>query len=138
MKTIKKLSAIFLMAAACAAWPAAAQTNTPPATNAQVAPRPRIPRYTGTITGVDSANMILSIKGRTGTPDNKLKITHDTKIRKDGQPAQFSDAAEGLRVNATYKKGDDGVSTAITLNIMTKPPTPKKTPAPAPATKAPE
>ena len=104
MKTIKKLSAILLAVAACAAWPAMAQTNTPPGTNAKVAPRPRIPRYNGTITGVDSTNMILSLKARTGQPDNKLKITHDTKIRKDGQPAQFSDAAEGLHVNASYKK----------------------------------
>jgi len=129
MKTIKKLSAILLAVAACAAWPAMAQTNTPPGTNAKVAPRPRIPRYNGTITGVDSTNMILSLKARTGQPDNKLKITHDTKIRKDGQPAQFSDAAEGLHVNASYKKEDDGTWTALTVNIVTKPPVRRAPPA---------
>jgi hypothetical protein len=129
MKTIKKLSAILLAAAVFAAWPAMAQTNTTPSTNAPATSRPRAPRFVGTITSVDSTNMILSLKGRRGTPDNKVKITSKTKIKKDGEPAQFSDAVEGVRVNGSGKKDEDGVWTATTLNIVTKAPPPKVPPA---------
>jgi hypothetical protein len=133
MKTMTKLSAILLAVAACATWPAMAQPDAPPpTTNAPVAPRPRPLRFNSTITSVDSANMVLSLKGRAGSPDNKLKITHDTKIKKDGQPAEFSDALEGLHVSGSYKKSDDGVWTATTLNIVTKAPAPKPPPAAAP------
>jgi hypothetical protein len=135
MKTIKKLLAIFLAAAVCAAWPAMAQTNAPPATNTPARPATRTPRFGGTVTTIDSANMILSYKGRPGNPDNKVKITSKTKIKKDGQPAQFSDVVEGVRVNGTGKKDDDGVWTAATLNIVTKPPV-RKPPADASGTKA--
>jgi hypothetical protein len=79
--------------------------------------------------------MILSLKGRPGSPDNKVKITHTTKIQKDGEPAQFSAVVEGLRVSGSGKKGDDGVWTATTLNITTKPRVAKPAaaaPAPAP------
>jgi len=133
MKTIAKLSAILLAAAACAAWPAMAQQDsTPPATNAPAPPRPRAAQFGGTITSVDSTNMTLSLRGRAGNPETKVKITHDTKIKKDGQPGQFSDAVEGVRVRGSGKKGDDGVWMANTLNIMTKRPMAK--PAPPAAT----
>jgi hypothetical protein len=89
-------------------------------------------RFGGIITSVDSTNMILSLKGRAGSPDNKVKITHDTKIKKDDQPAEFSDAVEGVRVAGSGKKGEDGVWTASTLNINTKAPAPR-TPPPAAA-----
>jgi len=132
MKTIKKLSVILLAVAACAAWPAMAQSEAaPPATNAPAPHKPRAPRFGGIITAVDSANMVLSLKGRQGSPDNKVKITHDTKIKKDGEPAEFTDAVEGMRVNGSGKKDDDGVWTATTLNIVTKPRTPKPPPAAA-------
>jgi hypothetical protein len=47
----------------------------------------------------------LTLKGRAGSPDNKVKITSTTKIKKDGQPAQFSDAVEGVRVSRFRQKG---------------------------------
>jgi hypothetical protein len=131
MKSITKLSAILLAAAACAAWPVMAQTNsTPNTTNtAPAAPRPpKAMSYHGVILSVDSTSMTLTLKARAG--ETKVKITSATKIRKDGQPAQFSDAAEGMRVSGSGKKGDDGIWTANTLNILTKP-APK---APAAAT----
>src|SRR5580700_8864092 len=133
MKTIAKLSAILLAVTLCAACPAHAQSAaapTSPSTNAP--PRPKATQYRGTITSVDTANMILSLKGRPGNPETKVKVTHDTKIKKDNEPAQFSDAVEGLRVYGSGKKGDDGVWTANTLNITTKPAGPKPTPPASP------
>jgi hypothetical protein len=129
MKSMTKLSAILLAAATCAAWPAMAQDSTPPATNtAPATPRPpRIAtRYGGIIASIDSTNMILTLKLRNN--ETKVKVTSNTKITKDRQPATFSDAVEGLRVSGSGKKGDDGVWTATTLNIST-PPTPKSPPA---------
>jgi hypothetical protein len=125
MKSITKLYAILLAAATCAACPAMAQDSTPPATN--TAPRPHRPnnRYSGKIDSIDSANMILTLKVR--TIETKVKITSTTKITKDREPATFSDAVVGLRVRGSGKKGDDGVWTATTLNILTKPPTPRPT-----------
>jgi hypothetical protein len=121
MKTLTKLSAIFLAATMLAAWPAKAQPSpTPPDTNGP--PKVRAAGYRGTIASVDSTNMVLTLRGRGGNPGAKVKITHDTKIKKDGEPAQFSDAVEGLRVMGSGKKGDDGVWVANTLNISTKPP----------------
>jgi hypothetical protein len=125
---------MLLAVAACASWPALAQqTATAPTTNAPAPARPKPTRFGGTVTSVDSANMILSLKGRPGSPDNKVKITHDTKIKKDGEPGEFTDAVEGVRVNGSGKKGDDGVWTATTLNVVTKPPVRKQPPAAAPA-----
>src|ERR1700678_3986210 len=133
MKTMRKLSAILLAAAVCAAWPAMAQPDsTPPATNTPAPPRPRAMQFRGTIASIDSTNMALTLKGRPGNPETKVKVTHDTKIKKDGQPAEFSDAVEGLRVQGSGKKGDDGVWTANTLNILTKAPMPRTPPPAAP------
>jgi hypothetical protein len=135
MKSIRKLSVILLAAAACAAWPAMAQDSTPPATNTAPAPRPRraANRFTGIITSIDSANMLLTLKGRTN--ETKVKITSTTKITKDRQPATFADAVEGLRVIGTGKKGDDNVWTATSVNISTVPP--RKPPAATPPAPAP-
>jgi hypothetical protein len=103
-----------------------AQDATQPATN--TAPRPaRVPtRYGGVIASIDGTNMVLTLKGRNA--ETKVKITSTTKITKDRQPATFSDAVEGLRVNGSGKKGDDGVWTATTLSIMSTP-APKPPPA---------
>ncbi len=135
MKSITKLSAILLAAATCAAWPAMAQTDSKPAATNAAPAAPRVQRATqfrGAIAGVDSASMTLTLKGRNG--ETKVKVTSATKIKKDGQPGQFSDAVEGVRVAGSGKKGDDGVWTANTLNIMTKAAAPKAPSAAAPST----
>ena len=88
------------------------------------------------IASVDTATMTVSLKGRPGSPTTKVKLTHDTKIKKDGQPAQFTDLVEGLRISGSGKKGEDGVWTANTLNIRTAPPAASKA-APT-TTKTPE
>ncbi|HEV7927117.1 MAG TPA: hypothetical protein VGR14_17310 [Verrucomicrobiae bacterium] len=125
MKILTKLSAILLAAITCAAWPATAQDATapaPPATT-NTAPRPpRNPRYTGVIESIDGTNMVLTLK--VANRESKVKVTSGTRITKDRQPATFADAVVGLRVTGSAKKGDDGVLTATTLNIMTKPSTP--------------
>ena len=128
-----KLTAILLAAALSAAWPAMAQTDsTAPATNAPAARPARIPtRFAGVIGKVDTTNMIVTLKATTRTPETKVKITSTTKITKDKEPAQLADVLAGTRVSGSGKKGDDGVWTATTFNVVTKPPTPK---APAGAT----
>jgi hypothetical protein len=145
MKTITKLSGILLAAAICVAWPSMAQTSPPPAappstspsTNAPAKPAPT--RYTGVVASVDSANMVVTLKPRRGTTtETKVKVTHDTKIKKDGQPAQLSDLAEGLRISGSGKKGDDGVWTASTLNISTAPRPASPKPASGGTTPAPQ
>jgi len=119
MKSIRKLSILLLAAAACVAWPAVAQDAAQPSTNAVPAPKPRRPAntYTGMIASIDSTNMVLTLKVRNN--ETKVKVTSTTRITKDRQPATFADAVEGLRVRGSGKKGEDGVWTATTMNIMT-------------------
>jgi hypothetical protein len=135
MKSITKLSAMLLAAAMFAALPAMAQTNvTAPSTNAAAAPKPpRVPtRYGGVVASVDSTNMALTLKATARTPETKVKVTSATKIKKDNQPAEFSDVVAGLRVSGSGKKDEEGVWTATTLNITTKSAAAPK-PAAAPA-----
>jgi hypothetical protein len=133
MKTMSKLSAILLAAAISAAWPAMGQTATNQTTNAPAPRRARVAtRYAGTIASVDSTNMIVTLKATTRTPETKVKLTSTTKITKDREPAQLTDAITGVRVSGSGKKGEDGVWTATTFNITTKPPAPKPSPAAAP------
>ena len=135
MKSTAKLSAILLAAATCLAWPVMAQTDsTPPATNtAPAAPRPpRAAGFRGTVASVDAPTMVLKLKPLRGqTNETIVKVTSSTKIFKDGQPGEFSDAVEGVRVSGSGKKAVDGSWTANTLRIMTKPPTRKTPPAAA-------
>jgi len=130
-----KLTAILLAAAVSAAWPALAQTeSTAPTTNAPAARPPRTPvRFTGVIGSVDTTNMIVTLKATTRSPETKVKITSTTKITKDKEPAQLADAVAGARVSGAGKKGTDGVWTATTFNVVTKPPTPKAPVGAAPA-----
>jgi hypothetical protein len=124
MKSITKLSLVLLTAVAFAAFPAHAQSDST-ATNAP-APRPRPQGFVGTISAIDSTAMTLTLKGRgPNAADTTVKVTSDTKITKDRQPAVFADLKEGLRASGTGKKGDDGVWTATTLRIssgMRRPP----------------
>jgi hypothetical protein len=91
-------------------------------------------QFRGMIESVDAATMTLSLRGRGGNPGAKVMVTSKTRIRKDGQPGEFADAVQGMRVSGSGKKGEDGVWTANTLNIMTRPPRPKPVPATPDAT----
>jgi uncharacterized protein YdeI (BOF family) len=132
MKSITKLSAILIAALACASLPAMAQDSTPGSTNtAPARPRARAAGFRGKVSAVDTATMTLTLKNRNGD-ETKVKVTSTTKITKDGDPGVFADAVEGVNVMGSGKKGDDGVWTANTLRITTKPPARR-----APSTNAP-
>jgi hypothetical protein len=126
-KSITKLSLVLLTAAAFAAFPAHAQTA-PPSTNAPAARR-HAPNFSGVISAFDAAGMTLTLKGRAG--DVTVKVTSDTKITKDREPAVFSDVKEGLRASGNGKKQDDGSWVATTLRINTKVRRAPGTPPPA-------
>jgi len=120
MKSITKLSIILCAAAACAVLPAQAQTNAtaPASTNTHGPRRPagNAANYSGVISTIDSAKMLISLKR--GTNDFKVKVTSATKIfNQENQPAQLSDLAKGMRIAGSGKKGDDGVWTANTLHM---------------------
>jgi hypothetical protein len=139
MKTMTKLSAILLAAAVSAAWPAMAQNPATTTTNAPAVRPARAPtRFGGVIASVDTTNMIVTLKGTPRNPaEVKVKVTSTTKITKDKEPGQLSDAVEGVRVTGSGKKGDDGVWTATTFNLMTKAPA-TKPPAAAPPAAPPQ
>ncbi|MGA2176851.1 MAG: hypothetical protein ABSH38_17895 [Verrucomicrobiota bacterium] len=134
MKSLTKLCLILIAGTALATLPANAQNaSTNASTNAAPAApqRPRAPRFGGKISAVDAANMTLTLAGRAGAADTKVKITSSTKITKDREPATFADATVGLTVSGTGKKAEDGSWEAATLAIRSAAPKPAA-PAPPP------
>jgi hypothetical protein len=126
-KSITKLSLVLLTAAAFAAFPARAQTDKP-STNAPAATR-KAPNFMGVISAVDATGMTITLKARSG--DVTVKVTSETKITKDREPAVFADIKEGLRASGHGKKQDDGSWVATTLRINTKVRRGPATPPPA-------
>jgi hypothetical protein len=135
MKSITKLSLVLLTAVAFAALPAQAQTDSTTTNAAPVAPRPRAARFGGTVSAIDGTAMTLTLKGRAG--ETTVKVTSETKITKDRQPAIFADIQEGQRVAGSGKKQDDGSWIANTLRVMTAPARPPAPATPPPATPPP-
>ncbi|MGO8701412.1 MAG: hypothetical protein ACLQVY_27315 [Limisphaerales bacterium] len=133
MKLTTKICLILITATAITSLPVSAQsTNTPATTNAARAARRAVPSYRGKISAVDATGMTLTVTGRLG--EFKVKVSSKTRITKDGKPATFSDAAEGLNAFGQGKKDADNNWEASTLRLVT----PKAAaPAPAPAAKAP-
>jgi hypothetical protein len=128
-KSITKLSLVLLTAAAFAAFPACAQSDATTTNAAPAAPRARAPGFNGTISAIDATAMTITLKSnRPNIPDVTVKVTSDTRITKDRQPAVFGDAKEGLRVRGNGKKQDDGTWVATSISISTKVP---RTPPPA-------
>jgi hypothetical protein len=125
MKSITKLSLVFLTAMAFAAFPAHAQSDSTSTNTPAPPPRPRAQGVAGTITAVDATAMTVTLKGRgpAGT-EVTVKVTSDTKITKGREPAVFADLKEGVRVNVLGKKEDDGTWTASTVRISTRAPRP--------------
>jgi hypothetical protein len=113
MKPFTKLSLVLLTAIAFAALPATAQDST--STNAPATPRPRAAQFRGTVSAVDATAMTVTLKGRAG--DTTVKVTADTKITKDREPAVFADIKEGLRAAGSGVKQDDGSWIAHTLRL---------------------
>jgi hypothetical protein len=133
MKLTTKICLILIAATTIASLPVSAQSTntTTTTTNATPAVRraPR-PAYRGKVSAADAASLTLTVTGRQG--DFKVKVTSKTKITKDGQPATFTDAAQGLIASGQGKKDADGNWEATTLRLTTP-----KTAAPAQTPKAP-
>jgi hypothetical protein len=120
MKSIAKLSLVLLTAMAFAAFPADAQTSSATTNAAPAAPKARAARgVSGAVSAVDATAMTITVKTRTAG-DVTVKVTSETKITKDREPAVFADVKEGLRVSIAGKKEDDGSWIANTLRINTK------------------
>jgi hypothetical protein len=120
-KTILKITAMSLFAAAIIAAPAAARAQD--ATNAPVMSGQETPvkhkkhdtgPFHGKLSAIDKNAMTLMVGERT------FEITSDTKITKDGQPATLSDGVVGEMVGGAFKKGADGKLVATTVSFGAK------------------
>jgi hypothetical protein len=86
--------------------------------------------FGGIVKSIDATAMTVTLKGRApNAADVTVKVTSDTKITKDRQPAVFSDLKEGMRASGNGKKADDGSWTATSLRISTRAPRPAPPPA---------
>ena len=138
-KTILKISAISLWAAAVIAVPTpvraqdAMSTNAPAAvvdhppiqtpppisdltTNASVKKYKKHdhPMFNGTLTAVDTNAMTFTVGKRT------FEISSETMITKAGEPATLADGAVGEMAAGTYKKSTDGKLTATSIHFGAK------------------
>jgi hypothetical protein len=127
MKSITKICLILIAATAMTSLPASAQTTDTTTNTAPSARKNPRPGYRGKISAVDSANMTLTVIGRSGA-EFKLKITSKTKITKGNEPGTFADAAEGLNATGRGTKDADGNWEATTLHITTPQPPPAAKP----------
>jgi hypothetical protein len=74
----------------------------------------------GKIKSVDKANKTLTVG------DRVFAITSETRLTKDGKPATLEDAKDGEEVGISYRKGEDGKLTAMSVRIGPRPETVKK------------
>jgi hypothetical protein len=132
MKPMKKLCLILVAATALAALPTIAQESPAGAATNAAPAKPRPQGFAGRISAVDSANMTITLHGRSG--ETKVKVTSETKITKNREPATFADAVEGMTIRGQGKQGEDGVWVATRLAI--RPPPPKVAAPAAPAAPA--
>lgn len=94
-----------------------ASTNAPDATTS--APKPKhahhgLP-FHGTVDGVDTNAMTLTVGSRT------FQITSKTKISNNGQPAILADGVVGEKVSGAYRTNTDGTLTASSVYFGTHP-----------------
>ncbi len=113
---MKKHIALFsLVTAALIALPAAvraedtaapATTETTPAKkkNADVTP------YHGKVMAVDATASTITVG------EDKLTVTTETKISKDGAKSKLADILVGDKVSGSYKKGADGKLNAVSIH----------------------
>jgi hypothetical protein len=129
-KTILKITAVCVFAAALATLPTivhaqdAISTNAPAVvdqtstqtTNAPVKKHKKHDRsvFNGTLTAVDTNAMTLTVGERT------FEITSETTITKTGEPATLSDGVTGETANVAFKKGADGKLTATSIHFGAK------------------
>jgi hypothetical protein len=93
--------------------PAAPATQSPPVAPAQIPPvkkrRTTLP-FHGTLTGVDTNAMTLTVGKRT------FEMTSETIVTRDGKPAELADGVVGEPVNGAYKKNAEGKLEAVTVH----------------------
>lgn len=116
---MKKQFALFsLVAAALIAAPSAvrAEDTAAPAAPATTETKPAkqknadaIP-YHGKVVAVDATAMTITVG------EDKLIVTTETKISKDGAKAKLADIVVGDKVTGSYKKGADGKMTAVSIH----------------------
>jgi hypothetical protein len=120
-RTILKITALSLFAAAIAAAPAV--TRAQDATNAPAASDQPAPvkhkkhdtmPFHGKLSAIDTNSMTLTVGERT------FEITSETKITKDGQPAILADGVVGEMAGGAYKKGADGKLSATSIHFGAK------------------
>jgi hypothetical protein len=120
-RTILKITALSLFAAAIAAAPAVTRaqdaTNAPAASD-QPAPvkhkKHDLVPFHGKLSAIDTNAMTLTVGERT------FEVTSDTKITKDGQPAVLADGVVGEMAGGAYKKGADGKLSATSVHFGAK------------------
>jgi hypothetical protein len=119
-RTILKITALSLLAAAVVAAPAAmhaAETTNAPSASSQEAPaKPKksehatLP-FNGKLSAIDTNAMTLKVGSRT------FEITSETKITKDALPATLADGVVGEAVGGAYKKNADGKLSATSIHF---------------------
>jgi len=113
---IAKITLFSLVAAALVAVPCISRaedsTNTPAAT--APAPKKHSLTFHGKVATVDATAMCFTVGTMT------INVTSETKIKKDGEPATFSDITVGETIAGAYKKDDAGKINATSLRIGEK------------------
>lgn len=132
MKSLTKICLAILTVLTLAAFNAGAQTNAA-GTNAAPHPRPAGARYNGTVSAVDATAKTFTITMKSGQT-RVYHVTSKTTIKKDGDPATFTDIAEGVKVRGAVHKDDSGDLIATTVLIgEVKPKASATPPASSPA-----
>jgi hypothetical protein len=138
-RTILKITALNLLAAAIVAMPsllhaqdtmstnapdAPAQTPDAMSTNAPAAPVKHKKHdhlvFHGKLSAIDTNAMTFTVGTKT------FEITSETKITKDGQPATLSDGVVGEMAGGAYKKSEDGKLNATSVHFGARPEGEKK------------
>jgi len=130
-KTILKITALNLLAAAIVAAPTLSRAQDAMSTNAPATPEQKSEApvkhkkhdhsvFNGKLSAIDTNAMTFTVGTKT------FEITSETKITKDGQPATLSDGVVGEMVGGAYKKSEDGKLNATTVHFGAKPEGEKK------------
>ncbi|MBK9140620.1 MAG: hypothetical protein IPM17_18000 [Verrucomicrobia bacterium] len=132
MKTILLVLAIAVLTAAPLA-AAESKSTPPPAVASDGAPKAKpkskseaaqpagVP-FNGKIAALDLSAQTLTLSGKA---QRVVKVTSQTKILRDGQPATLAGAKVGESVGGYAKKTDEGVLEAISLRLGPKAPADK-------------
>ena len=97
---------------------ASATASTSPSASATASVSAKPNRFHGMISAVDQSAKTFTIAGKDAT--RVFKVTDQTKIMKDGNPATMSDIVEKEEVRGRYWKAADGSLEAKTVRLGAK------------------